>query len=73
MLDLYLRELGFEERDTALLLALAQHGELSAGEISEKISVPRSSVYLLLRSLQDRGLISEHTEEHGGTSYQRDP
>lgn len=70
MLDFYLRDLGLEERETAVLLALAQQGELSAGEVQEKTSIPRSSLYLLLRALIEKGMIVEFTDELGTTSYQ---
>lgn len=45
----------------ALLDRLAQDGEVSAARLAEQLSEPRSTVYRLLRSLEDLGYV-----EHGG-------
>src|SRR3712207_132573 len=45
----------------ALLDRLAQDGEVSAARLAEQLAEPRSTVYRLLRSLEDLGYV-----EHGG-------
>src|SRR3984885_15566115 len=48
-------------KSAALLDILARDGELGAAEVAEEIDEPRSSVYRLLSSLQELGLIRRGT------------
>ena len=55
-----LRDFRFSDYEIRILLCLIQEGELTASEISEKSGVPRTSVYDVIRSLENRGLVESY-------------
>lgn len=52
-----LEDLGLSPGEASAYLALVRHGGLAAKEIAEKAAVPKSSVYPVLASLADKGLV----------------
>lgn len=58
------RDLGFSESEIKVYLALADLGGCTAGHLSKRIDIPRTTVYSALESLSVRGLIAK--EEKGG-------
>ncbi len=58
-----LKDLGFSDVEAKVYLALIQQGSLSAPALAELTGAPRSSIYLVLRGLKDKGLIE------GGAGY----
>ena len=52
-----LKDLGLTDYQVYAYLALVQQGELSAGEISRKTTIPYSKVYSVLESLERKGWI----------------
>ena len=58
-----LKDLGFTDVEARVYLALMQRGSLGAPALAELIGAPRSSIYLVLRGLKDKGLIE------GGAGY----
>jgi sugar-specific transcriptional regulator TrmB len=53
------KELGLREEEIKFYLASLELGKTTIAEVSKKISVPRSTSYLLLESLKNKGLIIE--------------
>ena len=58
-----LKDLGLTDAEARAYLELLRHGSLGAPALAEVIDVPRSSVYVVLRSLVDKGLVE------GGAGY----
>jgi len=52
-----LKELGLTDYEVYTYLALIQHGELSAGEISKRTSIPYSKIYSVLENLERKGWV----------------
>jgi sugar-specific transcriptional regulator TrmB len=52
-----LRDLGLTDYEVNSYLALLQHGELSAGEISKRTSIPYSKIYSVLENLERKGWV----------------
>lgn len=59
MLEKYLQEIGLNEKEAALYLALLQVDNDSVANISKKTKINRSTVYFVLESLEKKGLVSE--------------
>ena len=55
-----LKSFGLSEYEAKVLLALIAKGELTAKEISEFSGVPRTSVYDVIKSLMDKGLVESY-------------
>jgi len=55
-----LKTFGLSEYEAKVLLALIAKGELTAKEISEYSGVPRTSVYDVMKSLIDKGLVESY-------------
>ena len=53
-----LQNLGFGVKETSIYLALLELGEATILEISRKAAVKRPTTYLILRSLEEKGLVS---------------
>jgi sugar-specific transcriptional regulator TrmB len=58
-----LEDLGLQEGEAKVYLALLRQGTLGAPALAEQTGTPRSSVYLIIRALTDKGLIE------GGAGY----
>ena len=54
----HLVELGLSRAEATAYLSLVEHGPLSASTLATRVGVPRGSVYPLLGSLRDRGLVA---------------
>lgn len=52
-----LEELGLSAAEAGAYLALVRHGGLAAKDLAEQAAIPRSSIYPVLASLADKGLI----------------
>ncbi len=61
MLEKYLQEIGLNEKEASVYLALLQYENASAIDISEKTKINRSTTYTVLESLAKKGLVSETT------------
>lgn len=59
MLEKYLEELGLSDKEAAVYLALLQFDNASPAQIAEKTKLNRSTVYVILESLEKKGLASE--------------
>ncbi|MEK7118628.1 MAG: helix-turn-helix domain-containing protein [Patescibacteria group bacterium] len=59
MLEKYLEELGFSDKEATVYLALLQFDNASPAQIAEKTRLNRSTVYVVLESLEKKGLASE--------------
>jgi len=59
-----LREFGFSEKEVAVYVALLELGSSVVSGIAKRAKVNRSTTYVILQSLSDRGLI--HTAEERG-------
>jgi len=55
-----LKFFGLSEYEARVLLALIVRGELTAKEIAEYSGVPRTSVYDVIRSLMEKGLVESY-------------
>lgn len=59
MLEKYLQEIGLNEKEAAIYLALLQVDAASVIDIAKKTSINRSTVYVVLEGLMKKGLVSE--------------
>ena len=59
--------LGLSPREASLYLSLAESGKTTAHALSRRVNLPRASVYFLLESLAERGLVTG--EKKRGTSF----
>lgn len=67
-----LQELGFSEKEVEVYLALLEMGSAIASDIAKKTKLNRSTTYVILESLEKRGLISV-TDRRGATLYNSTP
>ncbi len=63
-----LRDFGFSEKEAEIYLALNMLGSSRATDIAKHARINRSTAYVVLESLADRGLVST-TEERGVRRY----
>jgi sugar-specific transcriptional regulator TrmB len=61
MLDKYLQEIGLNEKEAAVYLMLIQVDDASVIDIAKKTEINRTTVYIVLESLEKKGLVSETT------------
>lgn len=59
MFEKYLQEIGLNEKEAAVYLALLQVDSASVVNIAEKTKIKRPTVYVVLESLAKKGLVSE--------------
>lgn len=59
MLEKYLQEIGLNEKEAAVYLALLQVDSASVADIAEKTEIKRPTVYVVLETLSKKGLVSE--------------
>lgn len=57
-LDTLFSQLGFQPKEQQVFLSLVEHGKQSATELSRRVKIPRATLYSLLDSLLQRGVIS---------------
>jgi sugar-specific transcriptional regulator TrmB len=72
MIKQKLQELGFSEKEVVVYLALLEMGSAIASDIAKKAKLNRSTTYVILESLEKRGLISV-TDRRGATLYNSTP
>ena len=53
-----LEEIGFDEKETQVYLALAKIGETTATKISKETNIERTLVYYIIEKLINKGLVS---------------
>lgn len=59
MLEKYLQEIGLNEKESAIYLALLQVDSASVVSLAEKTKIKRPTVYVVLDTLAKKGLVSE--------------
>ncbi len=59
MLEKYLQEIGLNEKEAAVYLALLQVDSASVVSLAEKTDIKRPTVYVVLETLAKKGLVSE--------------
>ena len=64
MLLQVLEQIGLTEKEATIYLALLEMGAQGATTISNKTQINRSTCYLILENLSEKGLISTHTESN---------
>lgn len=72
MFEKYLQEIGLNEKEAALYLALLQVDAASVIDLAKKTSINRSTVYVVLEGLMKKGLVSE-TQIGKKVHYQAEP
>jgi sugar-specific transcriptional regulator TrmB len=61
MLEKYLQDIGLNDKEAAIYLALLSYEDASVLELAEKTKIKRPTVYVILESLAKKGLVSETT------------
>jgi len=72
MFEKYLQEIGLNEKESFLYLALLQVDSDSVIDLSKKTKINRSTVYVVLEGLMKKGLVSE-TQIGKKVHYQAEP
>ena len=60
-----LEQLGFDDKEQAVYLALTDLGRVSPTVLAKRTNIPRASLYAVLETLSDKGVIAR---EQGGRS-----
>src|SRR3989339_2078604 len=63
MLYKVLTNIGLTEKEATIYLSLLELSTASAFEISKKIKIPHSTVYVILSSLEKKGLITKYEQD----------
>lgn len=61
MLDKYLEDIGLNDKESKVYLALLEFESASVMELAQKTAIKRPTVYVVLESLAKKGLVSETT------------
>ena len=72
MLEKYLQNIGLSEKEAAVYIMLIQVDDASVIDIAKKTNINRTTVYIVLESLEKKGLVSETTLGMK-THYQAEP
>lgn len=72
MLEKYLQEIGLNEKESAIYLALLQVDSASVVALADKTKIKRPTVYVVLETLAKKGLVSE-VEIGNKTHYAAEP
>jgi sugar-specific transcriptional regulator TrmB len=72
MLEKYLQDLGLSDKEASVYLSLLQVDSATALDISKKTNINRSTVYVVIESLSQKGLVSETTVGKK-TQFQAEP
>jgi sugar-specific transcriptional regulator TrmB len=59
MLEKYLQEIGLSDKEATLYLALLGFESATPSELSKKTGIQRTTVYVVLETLEKKGLVSE--------------
>src|SRR4030043_586771 len=73
MLSKELQKAGLTEKEAKVYLAALELGETTINRIAKKSGVKRSTVYLLMDSLKDKGLISAARKNKKSLFFAEDP
>lgn len=68
-----LSEFGLNEKEVSVYLAALELGETNIQRLSKKSGVKRTTVYDIISSLKEKGLISEATKNKRAVYYAEDP
>ncbi|MBI2888737.1 MAG: hypothetical protein HYY10_02320 [Candidatus Liptonbacteria bacterium] len=72
MLEKYLQDIGLSDKEATIYIALLQADYSSPLELSRKLNMKRATAYVVLESLQKKGLVNE-TKVNKKTRYQAAP
>ena len=72
MLEKYLQEIGLNEKEAAVYLALLSVENSSVLDLAKRTKIKRPTVYIVLETLSKKGLVSETTVGNK-THYQAEP
>lgn len=72
-IDKVLQSFKFSDKETAVYLALLELETATATQIADHSGINRSTVYVIIETLQKRGLISINKEESSVTNYIASP
>jgi sugar-specific transcriptional regulator TrmB len=61
MFEKYLKEIGLSEKEAEVYLALLQGDSFSILEVAKKTKINRTTIYPVIKSLSEKGLVSETT------------
>ncbi len=61
MLEKYLKEIGLSEKESSVYISLLSFDKASVADISQKAQIKRPTAYVILDSLEKKGLVSETT------------
>ena len=73
MLYKQLQNVGLNETEAKIYLATLELGQTSVGRIAQKANIKRTTVYLSLENLMQKGLISAAKKNNKTTYYAEDP
>jgi HTH-type transcriptional regulator, sugar sensing transcriptional regulator len=73
MLEKRLEKLGLNEKEAKVYLAVLELGEGNIQDIAEKSGVKRTTVYNMIASLKEKGLVFEIQKKHKAVYYAEDP
>jgi sugar-specific transcriptional regulator TrmB len=59
MFEKYLKDIGLSEKEAAVYVALLSFDKALVSDISEKANIKRPTTYVILDSLENKGLVSE--------------
>jgi sugar-specific transcriptional regulator TrmB len=68
-----LHNFGFSEKETSVYLSLLELETATATQVADHSQINRSTVYVVIESLQKKGLISVHKEDGSATRYIASP
>lgn len=68
-IDKVLTDFGFSDKEIPVYLSLLELEVATASQIADRSDINRSTVYVVLESLQKRGLVSTQKEEESITKY----
>ena len=63
ILPLELRKLGLTEKEVKVYLSTLELGYASVQKIAKQIKISRPTVYKIIKSLKEKGLVSESKDE----------
>ncbi len=72
MLEKYLQDIGLSEKEAAVYIMLIQVDDASVIDIAKKTNINRTTIYIVLESLEKKGLVTETTVGKK-THYQAEP
>lgn len=59
-----LKEIGFEEREIKVYLAIIKEGDSTALKIARTVKIDRTTIYDILEKLIERGIVSKYTKNN---------